>query len=526
MRYNKTLGVAIASILSGGIGISAHAGNLEFKYNGGTTLETAAEIISTEIIDDKGNPQPSSTKSLGEVSSFFEFKRKANIIYSIYIDYTLIGGEFSANLDGFNTSHIDWATNSTTNAQITKISGGSAGDTTVRFLLQAEGTGNTIKATDSITGDMSASTTTKDVLKFNFTPDSTSGLINSGGTVKLKAEWGAANTTFVVDDSATVTLFQSKADVTIAFTPDSPAAQIDVTEGSKKFIDGISETAITLGTLKIDDTTSGTTIIPGSGANTVTGSLYIENGPFQASTTEAGGMVFLGIKNDTCTFTEDTVAGDNSGDVLGVLDGNNVLFTLAEEHVEAMEGNEVDICVVVAEENTTDINPTDQRPSASLTLNYVDADKDITSTGTLAITKRNGTACTIYNVPHKQASDLGFYRFINKTTKEAMVLGSLTDRDGTVHLKDQELGTAPAKGTLVVTAEQLHDYAVAQTGAAEEKPWKGRALLSINSDSTDMDVYGLLRAKNTKDVTMNGIIPTTMGPLINISAGASGNGCD
>lgn len=193
-----------------------------------------------------------------------------------------------------------------------------------------------------------------------------------------------------------------------------------------------------------------------------------------------------------------------------------------------MVTNPINVCVVVDDDNATDIDEPKDKATAVLTLEYGGSKKEQSYPGSLAKIERNGTACTIYNVPHRQASDVGYYRFINKTTAGATVWATIKDREAVVHLLDQELGTVEANATLVVNSDQLHDYAIAQ-GAAAENPWKGRAILMINSDSTNMEVYGLLKGKNTQDVLLpKGATtpPNYVGPLVNISLGASGNGCD
>jgi len=250
--------------------------------------------------------------------------------------------------------------------------------------------------------------------------------------------------------------------------------------------------------------------------------LVVVGGPFSASTGD--NQVFLDIDTTggDCVFTTDN-------DSVGIVDADEATFELEAEHIVAMDAKgAVNVCVLVADDNDTDINDTKDKATASLTIEYP-SNKNITYVGRLSRTKRNGTTCTLYNVPHKQASDKGWYRFFNKTDAEVTVWGSVRDRDGVKHLVDQELGLAPANGTLVVNSDALHDYATLQTGAAAEKPWLGRAILTINSNSTKMEAYGMLRAKNVSGILAPaGVTPASanIGPLINLSSGATGNGCE
>ncbi len=505
MRYNKTLGVAIAAILSGGIGLAAQSAEL---YNGAfntppTIPEPAATAVASEGVGDDGD-----SDAVDPVATVFEFERDANIIFNIYIDYTLTGAIFDTvtNPEFYN---MDGDSNT---AAITRISGGDDSNT-VRYMLQ--GGKNNIRVDDE-TGNVFDAGQAEDALEFSFTIKDTEGLADNGGTVKLKAEWGAADIDFEITDSSIQTLYQSKASVGATITAKEPASKIDVTEGSTKFVDGYSETTITLGTIEI---TSDSKYVIAD--NNVTGSLVVTGGPFMAST--GANQVFLDIDltNGDCVFTDETT------DLAAIVDGDEATFELESEHVDILAESAINVCVVVDESNETDINDTKDRATVALTLNYP-SDKDITYVGRLAQTKRNGTACTLYNVPHKQASDLGFYRFINKTDIDATVWGTLKDRDGVEYFADQELGTVSANSTLVVKSTEIHEYAIT-AGASEEKPWTGRAILTINSNSTDMEAYGLLRGKNTRSVLLPAgatTPPANIGPLINVSAGASGNGCD
>lgn len=512
MRYNKSLGIAIATILSGGIGLAAHAGQFTFAI-GDDTVQTESQSVASEGVDKNGgspSPLPNTANGgAGDVTTWFEFQRSANIIFNIYIDYTLTGATFNADLVAPEfTSNFN-----TTTAAITLIKGGKADDNTVRYLLQASK--SNIKTNNEV-GDATAALREEDRLVLSFSVKDVEGLANNSGAIKLKAEWGAADVTFVPSDSASVTLFESKPGVTVIIADIDSPAKVDVTKGNKKFVGGVggSETAIILGTVAIasDSTYS---LVDGAVDG---GTFVVVGGPFSASTGE--NQVFLDINGSDCVFTEES-------DVAATVDGDEATFELEDTHIIAMDDSTTNVCVVVADDNETDINDTKDKASGSLTIDY--PDKSETYVGRLSRTKRNGTSCSLYNVPHKQASDRGWYRFFNKTNVDSTVWGSVRDRDGTRHLIDQELGIAKANGTLVVNSDQLHDYAIAQTGAAAENPWAGRAVLTINSNSTKMEAYGMLRAKNTSNVLVPAGVTTpsaNIGPLINLSAGATGNGCE
>jgi len=249
MRYNKTLGIVIATILSGGIGLAANAGEFTFAI-GDDTLETEPQAIASEGVDEDGGSlvlPVSPVAGSNDITTWFEFERDANIIFNIYIDYTLTGGTFNADL----VTPVFTANANVTAAAVTRISGGSLGDNTVRYLLQA---GKSNIKTDDETGNATDAGEEEDRLILSFAVQEVEGLANNGGTVKLKAEWGAAAIDFTVDDSASATLFDSTAGVTVTFDDIDSPAKIDVTEGSKKFDSGIngSTTIISLGTILIN----------------------------------------------------------------------------------------------------------------------------------------------------------------------------------------------------------------------------------------------------------------------------------
>jgi len=518
MSYNKTLGVAIAAILSGGIGLAAQAAELTFDDAATQFVEKddpqPVEIAFEEVDNDGGSPAVLPAADL--IYTRFEFKNDANIIYNVYIDYTLTGAVFNTAVANPTWKSLD---NNTNTPAITRINAGGIGDSTVRFLLQA---GKTNIRTDKTIGNAFAVDAEEDVLDFGFNIKEVEGLATSGGTVKFSAAWGAADIVFTAKGTDTVTIYKSKPGVSVDINAIS-TAEIDVTENSKKFVSGVdgSTTAITLGTILIVD--DGTFTITAAGNKSATGTLIVKDGPFSAST--GNQQVFLEFVGSDCKFDDD---GD-AGDLAATVDGVEATFELNEDAVFKMAaGNHINVCVVIDDDNTTDIDEPKDKATAVLTLEYNGSKKEQNYPGSLAKIERNGTACTIYNVPHKQASDRGFYRFINKTTADSTVWASIKDREAVVHLVDQELGTVVGNGTLVVNSDQLHDYAIAQ-GAADVKPWKGRAILTINSDSTNMEVYGLLKGKNTQDVLLpKGATtpPIYVGPLVNISNGASGNGCD
>ena len=242
------------------------------------------------------------------------------------------------------------------------------------------------------------------------------------------------------------------------------------------------------------------------------GTLTITNGIFGASSADDG--VFIEITGTDCTFTEndDIPATD--------LTPTEATWELTEDNLTDMTGAAKKICVVASGDAA--INDNTEAPEATLAVTYASGLTTFDN-NKLALIKRNGTVCTFYNVPNANAKDEGFFRFTNKSTKEGTLLGTLRNRDGDILFQDVTLQDALAvKATAVVKATDLHQFAIDANSAAleEGRLWSGRAILTVSSDLPDMEGFGLLRGK---DLANPGF---TLGPLINLSTGATGNGCD
>jgi hypothetical protein len=149
-----------------------------------------------------------------------------------------------------------------------------------------------------------------------------------------------------------------------------------------------------------------------------------------------------------------------------------------------------------------------------------------TFSGTCRLIKRNGTVCKLYNIPamaddpttaaieaNPSATDEVSVRITNKSATEATVYLRLQDVNGTDLLAGGKsvamASTVPAYGTYRLTAKEL----IGMT--TDKKPWTDRATLTVSSQVSDgqMEILGLLRNRFG-------------GPLMNLSTGATGNGCD
>jgi hypothetical protein len=126
----------------------------------------------------------------------------------------------------------------------------------------------------------------------------------------------------------------------------------------------------------------------------------------------------------------------------------------------------------------------------------------------LAYIKRNGSVCTLYNIPNAAAVDELSIRLTNTGSKEGGVRGTLYGLDGVPIFNG------------VVLVDTLLPYTTVRLSADDVKTaaggtdWAGRAVLTLSSTISEgsLEVFGLVRNK-------------AGGPLMNLSAGATGNGC-
>jgi hypothetical protein len=180
----------------------------------------------------------------------------------------------------------------------------------------------------------------------------------------------------------------------------------------------------------------------------------------------------------------------------------------------SISGTAKEICVLVPPDNSTVINETQDVPEALLVIEYANRTDGVQYKGRLLHIKRNGTVCTVYNVPAEGAVDIVNIRITNRSSREGTLMGSLRDADNNYIFQNADLlnGEKLAQnGTVRLTATELKTVATANGHATGT--WSGRAVLTVTSDLTNMEVFGLLRN-------------SAGGPLLNMSVGASGSGCD
>jgi hypothetical protein len=234
----------------------------------------------------------------------------------------------------------------------------------------------------------------------------------------------------------------------------------------------------------------------------VTGNLIVSPAPFNASITGGTGRVFIDISGDG-QYNE----GDADLLAEDVTD-SEAKWSIDSGAMKALVDNCPSGCKIIIEaDGTTQIQAQTEAPVATTSL--VVSSKARTDSSKLLHIKRNGSVCVLYNIPNTGAVDELSVRVTNMGSKDGVVLASLRGLDGKDIFTNQTLIDA-----LAPNATSRID-AAALKGLAGGTDWSGRAVLTLSSTIPEggMEVYALVRNK-------------AGGPLMNLSAGASGNGCD
>jgi len=547
MRQNKVLGLAIATALSLGVS-SSYAGELAVYYGGwaqdsipttattGCSLQPGAPTFSSEymfnpdpVLDGKQcgatietlndeSPDPAaSTLASGHTDITVDDR----YFYAVYtVEATLSsnfqakfelsnGATFGADLE-YDTTNLDFVPHpSGTHAAATPSSGGNAGDSEVTFLIQPD---------DNSTFSKDGSHT----LFLRYTLDNLDALQSAGEEIELTVSlYDAAGNTQIDTPSITKTVATSDRGSELRLESETGAVYIDVSTGSINFTGStiISETMVALGAVSI---TSNDGTIKNDGSQwqfTVdeptpdSATLTIINGNFAASVEGTTGAVFLDMDGDGTLDTE-TDAIDRTADSLTI---DTAIWNLDSDDLSAIvtqTESSGGVDMIIMADGTTEINEFSDPPEATLVISY-SGSKD-TFTKKLRHIKGNGTKCTLYNVPNPNAIDEVNIRISNTSGSAGVLRGSLRDMDGTYLFKNALLlaegETIASNQTIRFTNTDIDAIVASENGGTST--WTARrAVLTISSDVTSMEMFALLRSK-------------TGGPLINLSVGGTGNGCD
>jgi hypothetical protein len=234
--------------------------------------------------------------------------------------------------------------------------------------------------------------------------------------------------------------------------------------------------------------------------------LTITGGQFEASTALPGKAVlrtFDGTEYDadSTKYTRDA-------------EGWTAVWNLDTSQLQKIaEGGTEGAVVQIRVDGKTPINTVENDPTAILNINYDTATyADVTKQNTFYKITKDGTVCTVYNVPPPKTGVIGADQLSIRVTNDSAIAGKLTGK-----LYGQEGGDPIWSGDL--TTEELAIGATARFTSEDLATitgvtWDGRAVLEISTIIPKVEVLALIR--------QNGI---RMAPLSNLSAGAHGVSC-
>jgi hypothetical protein len=567
MTRNKILSAAIASALSMGGGLAqalddpstgtfvltavdgdtttaAQTGNLEdatVLATPAVAMELFQDGMEAQILPDPV-PAGATNPAAGGANFVTRYELDATdaIEKTFYVTYTLSGdAQWAKNLSvGAVADADELAANyivgshfnlvrDTNNTVFILDSSGTTDDNVAKFVVRA---GDTVLGIDKEDNDAA--------LVFAFQIDNLTALQTAGASVTLKIELANVDGSALPNANAskTITLVESKAGGTILIKENAETdVRIDVGEGGTKFAgsDAGGPQSASLGTISVanagnvmmyDLTTSWT-----FAGDTTTGSLILSNAPLAASQTHDPSattpinLVYIDNNGDcddedivAATVDDATTANWTDTQLTDTVLGTDMIAAT----VAAVAANDLSllptICVKVPDGNTVQINQTSEAPEAVLKISYF-KHKDVLYKGTLRYIKRNGAVCTLYNVPDEGQGDKINIRITNPGSGSGTLSANLRDDNNNLILTNQLLNDGnniTANQTVVLNSAKLVELAQA---AGHSGVW-GRGILTITSTLSEMKVLGLLRQRTASIGTST--------PLMPMSSGASGNGCD
>jgi hypothetical protein len=536
MFHNKALGAAIAMALSLGVN-STEAATFQLCLRsdqlpsyGSTTFDASKHCINPSAA--LGYAYEQFGTSQADLSYPFRARYAVTSTigtnYDFYITFTLSNGATWKNaLTSANLIFSDTAGGALGTAAAPKISivnHGSTTDSDVSYLINSQAKGGV---------------TTAQILNFEFLVSNAQKALKSAGgqitlTADLRAAQSAVPTTGTVADTAlTATLATSSegADVLIAGPIDGSKAYISVLSDGTTFEGGgiKTSTQVSYGTIQISLKTpptlaKETVLAPSSifnGASSLTaqtgipwspaftkGKLTIDNGNFNASGDPSTGKVY--IDNSDGSFNTSLVNPTSFS-----TDKTTAIWDFDNSKLVSIYATKARNIMLNVDGKTSIIENRKTAPKATLYVEY-SGGAGVTRTAVLRHLKKNGTVCTLYNIPPSDALDVVNIRITNDSaTVTGFVKGTLRGMDGIEIFKGKFLvdqGKLVPHATVHLTVDAL---------MAGGSSWKQRAVLTLESNipEPNMQVFGLLRAKGNKEG-----FPES--PLMNMSTGATGDGCD
>jgi len=480
MSKNKILSAAIVVALSTGV----QAGEFQLLNKDGDAFTDDAPVYAYEQFLSSGDQQL-------DYQYYAEYTLGNAISADVYVTFTLSAGTWATALGSGNLKI--YRGDSQREVSISIVDQGQTDQSSVQFLVAAATKDSSLAKDDKV--------------RLEFKVGGVAGVLSEQGTsIKLDVAFATASGgTGIPDEPKSITVATSDNGATVLVRKDtSPGTvAIDVARGSTVFVNGIDDTTVSLGYVWISTGNKR----KANGIDYWTfdaseGTLTINNGNFGASTTDS---VYLNLVDPEEDYNAPPTT-DSEGDIKAdSVNGTEAIWKLTQDQLQHIDGKgEVEI--IIKTDGTSEINTESEAPHATLVLKY---STDVVVSDKLRHIKRNGKVCKLYNIPNPDATDALSIRVTNKTGQTGLVLGTLTAMDATPLFTNKTLiAEFLPQSTVRLGIDELVAHLPEGTTT-----WAGRAVLQVNCNLTDVEVFGLLRNK-------------AGGPLMNMSLDASGYACD
>lgn len=538
MFHNKALGAAIAMALSLGVNSTEAATFQVCLRDSQLPSYTPSTFATATHCFNAASPLTYAYEQFGSTINTtlnYPFRARYTVTsnlgtnYDFYVTFTLSNGATwatamtSANFTFSDTAGVALGTASS--PKISIVNHGATTDSDVSYLISSKGVG----------------ITTAQILNFEFqVANAQLALKSAGGQIALTINSRAALTAVPtagadIDTSITTTLATSTegADIQMAGPTDGTKAYISVFsdgmlfEGSGKqsttqvYYGSIKLIAKTTPPLDKTNTLAPTGVLVGpislnsgltaatwnAGGNLQKGKLTIDNGNFNASGDPSTGKVYIDKSDGNTSLVNATSFSTDKSTAVWEFNAASLgsIFGQARNIVLNVDGK------------TSIIENRKTPPKATLYVEYVGGAGVTPRTAVLRHLKKNGSVCTLYNIPPPTGSqDTLNIRITNDSaTVTGFVKGTLRDYTGKEIFKGKFL-VEPGK---LVPHQTVHLDMTALTAGGVS--WDKRAVLTVESNipEPNMQVFGFLRNTGSKPG-----FPES--PLMNMSTGATGNGCD
>ncbi len=232
----------------------------------------------------------------------------------------------------------------------------------------------------------------------------------------------------------------------------------------------------------------------------------ITGGQFQASAVSPGQVAIEGV-NGAINADQLTIDGDGFWTATWSLDSTDLQAI--------MDKGEPGAKILMQVDGTNTINSVENPPVGVLEVNFDDTFMLdlITEEKDLKRITKDGSVCTIYNVPPPTGGVIGAdvlnLRITNDSAAAGSVTGDLYDENGgELKLGIPLIETLEKGQTAHLTSDKIAELAGITT------PWTGRGIMRVRTTISQVEMLAMLRQQG---------IPAA--PLSNVSVGADGQAC-